>query len=346
VLGSPIRALFYDGRSSGAREITVSVSRWPEAHLTIVGADFADDVPFKALQIEPRVGDAPRFLHVPEGASIEIIDNAAFDSALQAAAVRAPEELAGGLERRWSYAIVALLATVLGAWSFITYGVPTLARRAITFVPLAVDAQVGAEGLELLDRTVLNPTRLAAARQQELRRLFTSVIADVPSNYVPDRVRYRLELRAGGAIGPNALALPSGIVILTDELARQAKHDDELRAVFAHEVGHIVHRHSMQRLVQSSAVAILMMGLFGDVSGAASLVVGIPSVLLDAAYSRELEREADAYACAWMARHQVAPERLADLLKRVTAAEGGDGGHEYLSSHPAITKRRCQVSSG
>ena len=68
----------------------------------------------------------------------------------------------------------------------------------------------------------------------------------------------RLELRAGGAIGPNAFALPSGIIMVTDELVRIAEHPEEFESVLAHEAGHMVHRHSLRMLLQGSASTLLM----------------------------------------------------------------------------------------
>ena len=77
---------------------------------------------------------------------------------------------------------------------------------------------------------------------------------------------------APSALKANAFALPSGIVVLTDELEALAQHDDELSAVFAHEIGHVVHRHSMRMVIQHSASALLMLGLLGDVNSATSVV--------------------------------------------------------------------------
>ena len=340
--GLPVRALFYDGRTSGARPVTLTLSGgFGAGWLTIAGADFMQEIALATLRIDERVGDTPRFLHALEGASIEIVDNDAFDAALAAAGISTLEQPVRRLEGRWHYAVLAMISIAIGTWAFLTYGVPALASRATALIPPTVDAQIGAEGLALLDRATFRRSTLAPARQGELRRMFTAVAAGAAR----DSSRYRLELREGGAIGANALALPSGIVVLTDELERAVRHDDELRAVFAHEVGHLIHRHSMQRLVQSSAIALLMLGLFGDVSGASSLVVAVPSVLIDAAYSRDLEREADELACRWMAQHGVAPDRLADLLKRLVATEGG-AEIEYLSSHPQLAERECRRDSG
>ena len=154
----------------------------------------------------------------------------------------------------------------------------------------------------------------------------------------PESKHFRLELRGGGPIKANALALPSGIVVLTDELEQLAANDDELRGVFAHEVGHLVNRHAMRRLLQSSSAALLLGGIFGDVSGVSTLVTAVPTVLVDSAYSREFEREADEFAFRWMAQHHVAPVELGNLLTRVTNTYGEDRGG-YLASHPSLRER-------
>jgi len=126
--------------------------------------------------------------------------------------------------------------------------------------------------------------------------------------------------------------------VLTDELERLATNDDELRGVFAHEVGHLVNRHALRRLLQSSSAALLLGGILGDVTGVSTLVIAVPTVLVDSAYSRDFEREADHFAFLWMAEHNVDPARLGDLLTRVTTAYGEDRGG-FLAGHPSLRER-------
>jgi len=94
----------------------------------------------------------------------------------------------------------------------------------------------------------------------------------------------------------------------------------------------------MRMLVQDSASALLVIGVFGDVSGVSSLAAAAPTVLVDAAYSRNFEREADTFAFRWMGQHDVDPGELGDLLERLEKQHGGqqDG---YLASHPELRER-------
>jgi Zn-dependent protease with chaperone function len=306
------------------------------AHLGVRAADIDRSLPFAELVIGERVGETHRLLELPGGGSIEVLDNAAFDAALEAAGLSTREAPIRRLESRWRYAVLAALATLLGSVLFVRDGIPALAVRAVRLIPPRVDTLIGADSLEVLDRGVLQPSKLPPGRQQQLRVMF----AEVAAGASPDSSRYRLELRAGGQLHANAFALPAGIVVLTDELEGLAHHDDELRGVFAHEVGHLMHRHAMRMLVQNSATALLAAGVFGDASGITSLAATAPTVLVNAGYSREFEREADAFAFRRMTERRIDPGHLADLLERLSTAQGGNGNEPgFLASHPQIRER-------
>ena len=138
--------------------------------------------------------------------------------------------------------------------------------------------------------------------------------------------------------GANALALPSGVVVLTDELVALSRVDDELVAVLAHELGHVKGRHALRRLLQSSLVAGLAILVTGDVASAASLIAAVPTALAEAGYSRELEREADAYALATFDRHQIDRRHFARILERL-AAQPRSELPGFLATHPATEER-------
>ncbi len=320
---------------SGARDATLAIATSGHfANLTIHTAGTDTSVPFTAVRVGERVGQTHRILQLPDGGSLEVIDDAAFDAALEAAGLRTAEAPIRRLESRWRYALLAVLMTLLGAAGFLKYGVPVLAARAVRFIPPSVDWFIATDTLRVLDHTTFHPTTLTTARQAQLRGIFADIAAGVSAS----DTHFRLEFRGGGSIGANALALPSGIVVLTDELEQLAENDDELRGVLAHEVGHLVNRHAMRMLVQASAMTLLIVGVFGDASGVSSLAAVAPTVLVTAAYSRDFEREADAFAARWMRQHQVDPRRLAALLKRLAERQGGDQGG-YLTTHPGLQER-------
>ena len=339
--------MWYDGRASRGQPVALRIGAADNgAQLTFecaasgtagaIGSPgaciHAARVPWRRLP-QP-VGNARQLIALDGGASLEILDGPAFEAALRALRPHRIGRVLPRMERSWRAALLATVLLVAGSALFLAYGVPALTLRALTVIPASVDARIGRETLGVLDRGPLNPSQLPDQRQRSLHDLFDAVTADAPGSAAHARV----ELRHSRAIGPNAFALPSGIVVLTDELVDESMDDDELRGVLAHEVGHLVRRHAMRQVVQNSATALLMLGLLGDVNSASSLAAGVPTLLIDASYSRDLEREADDYAVQWMRRHDVPPERLGELLARVVANHGGELP-AWLSSHPGLAER-------
>jgi Zn-dependent protease with chaperone function len=330
-----IRASFYDGRTSAARLAQLKFIRADgNAYLAIRTEEAEELIALSEVTIGDRVGNIPRLLHLSDGRSLEVLDNSEFDQALDGFGSLGAESVIRRLEKRWRYAAVAVLVIAVGTVGFVRYGAPMLAERALSFIPPAMDSAIGADSLAILDRSIFEPSTLKSDRQVQLKKLFAEVSAGASA----ESGHFRLELRGGGSIKANALALPSGIVVLTDELEHLALNDNELRGVFAHEVGHLVNRHAMRRLVQSSAAALVLGGIFGDVTGVSTLVTAVPTVLVNSAYSRDFEREADEFAFRWMSEHNVGPAELGNLLTRLTKA-GGEGRGGYLASHPSLQER-------
>ena len=188
----------------------------------------------------------------------------------------------------------------------------------------------------VLDRTVFEPTKLSQDRT-------TAIMASV---YRLDfdmalKERIRLEFRHADSLGANAMALPSGAIFVTDQLVALTPDDEVIAAVIAHEIGHVSHRHGLRQIIQSTAVGVFVTWFIGDLS---ALGAAAPSALLEAKYSRDLEREADAYAVAVLRASGIDPGRLAQALELIEKSHGaaGDGGVlAYMSTHPTTEERKA-----
>lgn len=294
--------------------------------------------PLSEVEISERLGNVARRVTFPDGTVFETNANDDVDRALQA--VGRSAGLVHWLEARWPIAVASLAAVAIGTALFIRFGVPAMADFAARTLPTSVDQALGAQSLQILDKAFLNPSELPAARQLELQAKFRAMSTEIDRDHA-----YRLELRASPALGPNALALPSGIVVMTDELVLLAKHDDELVAVLAHEIGHVRGRHALRQLLQTAGVSAITFAILGDVSSISALVSAAPA-LIEAKHSRDFEREADDFAKQWLARNNIPAHRFDDILCRMeeelgTGDEAGVG--KYLSSHPSTDERaRCQ----
>jgi Zn-dependent protease with chaperone function len=128
---------------------------------------------------------------------------------------------------------------------------------------------------------------------------------------------------------------------MTDELVVASENDDELVAILAHEIGHLEHRHSIRMAMQSSAVALIIAAISGDVVSSSSLLVALPTVLIHSSYSQEFETEADDYAWHYLVDNAIPTGSFASILTRIDGASGDSVVSKYLSSHPG-TRLRVQ----
>lgn len=329
-----IQAQYFDGHSSRPRDCEIEIGL--DGLVRVQGLDAALEHPLTDVEVSPRVGATPRIVQLPDGACCEVTDNDAIDEALAANGALTLESEVQGLESRWSTVTISVAALVAVVWAAIEFGVPALAGHVATAMPAATDEAIGHEALGALDRLVFKRSKLPESRQDELREFFKVVTGGIDDGH-----QFRLELRAGGEVGANAFALPSGIVVLTDELVTLAEDDAELLAVMAHEAGHVVNRHSLRMLLQNSATSLLIIAVLGDLSSATTLVAGVPTFLVQMKHSRAFEREADDFAYLWLDRHGVPRRHLATLLKRLEQRYGGNTGNavNWLSSHPRTAER-------
>src|SRR5574340_1983 len=212
--------------------------------------------------------------------------------------------------------------------------VPAVALLATHTLPAWVDQRIGEEALALMDKTSLSPSRLPAARRQALAQ---KLAVQCGKQACPP---YRLLFRNSQLFGANAMALPGGAVVVTDALVGLSRHDDEVLAVVAHELGHVQPRHSLRLALQSIGAGAILIAITGDIGSVTDVAAGLPSLLLQSGYSREMEREADAYALAWLTTACIPPTRFSDILGRLDQ-DASDAS--LLDSHPGTRERIAPV---
>jgi predicted Zn-dependent protease len=328
-----LSASFYDGKTSAKKDVELQF--YASGELIIRGLEGDLKYSLDDVRISARVGNTPRSLYLPDGAKCETSDNDAVDALLERHRRHRGSAWLHKLESKLRYVVLALVVTVVVALGFVQYGVPLLAKHVAEVLPASVDTALGEEGLAVMDRLFFAPSELYEPRQRELQSIFSD-IAEAST----DDHEFKLVFRKSPRVGANAFALPSGIVVVTDELVSLVRDDNELIAVLAHEIGHVVHRHALRRMLQDSTVVLVIAAITGDVTSITSLAATIPVVLVEAKYSRDFEREADNYALSYLRANTISPRHFADILLRMeqsTPARTEVPG--YLSTHPATEER-------
>jgi Zn-dependent protease with chaperone function len=319
---------YYDGKTSGRQSVTVYVLG---SRVEIVGDAWRCAFDRSELQISERLGNTPRALTLPDGARVVTTDNDAVDRLL---GDRPSARFVHWLEARWLTALAALVVTVSTLWAGIAHGVPALAAYVAVRVPLEAERELAGGALDTLDRTLFESSQLPEQRKAELRMRF----GDLSRALGIQGVR-PVEFRST-ALGANAFAFPGGLVIVTDELVKLARDDEELVAVLAHELGHVQHRHALRHVLQNATAALVIAAITGDITSSSALAAALPTLLIQAKYTRAFEREADQFALDSLRRLRIAPHRFADILLRLQQVYGGDDRSTgYLDTHPATAER-------
>jgi beta-barrel assembly-enhancing protease len=151
----------------------------------------------------------------------------------------------------------------------------------------------------------------------------------------------------------NAFAAPGGLVFVTSGAIREARSEDELAAILAHEVAHVVRGHAIGSIKKSrwssvtkefldSSVELspeaerTMTGVFGG------SIDDIVDGALVKGYSKDTEFEADRVGLAIMAHAGYDPGALIRYLETLDGHQDtGSGG--FYATHPKPTERIAKL---
>jgi predicted Zn-dependent protease len=147
----------------------------------------------------------------------------------------------------------------------------------------------------------------------------------------------------------NAFALPGGYIYVNRGVLERASNESELAAVLAHEIEHVVRRHSVQRLQQAQG-ANVGVGLACAFTNLCTSQVGqtgisVAGTALFAKFSRSDEIEADEGGFRTMIRAGINPRGMVTFFNKLLAAERGGSGTvmPWFASHPGTRDRMADM---
>ncbi len=229
-----------------------------------------------------------RIAYLPGGGHVQCEDASAWDTWARNEGLGEPWVVKMQQSWRWVLGSVAVLATLAVAMQL--WGLPLLVRAVVATAPPGIEQSLGDSTLAAMDQTLMHPSKLPAAEQARITEAFAQAVAHQDAGGMRP---WKLVFRQSD-LGPNALTLPGGTIIMTDEMVQLVNADTQvLTAVLAHELGHVQHRDGLRMLVQATVLGTLGAVVLGDFS---TLMAAVPALLGQAHYSREVEHEADVHA--------------------------------------------------
>lgn len=374
-----IEGIFYTGESSqGIQAVLDFDARSGRVTLTEVMTGIAEESaalvkqprkktlfssPLTDLTIPPRLANTRRRLALDNGAAFVTQDNDSIDALAERALALSRLSVGDatrGFSGNWLHRLesnrgavaACFVAIIVIASVTIIYGIPIAAKRIAYAVPQPVQNSMSEGTLELLDSLYLSPSELPSEEQARVLALASAAIEGVGIT------SYAVELRTG--IGPNAMALPDGTIVITDDIVELSANDDELLAILYHEIGHLQNRHLLRRVLQSSFVSLGLIVMSGNVETVDTLIA-LPTFYLDMSYTRDFEIEADRYALQSLKDRGLSVDnfsaimnKLEESLSRIGVDEDADEPIsrtarrqrellKYFASHPLTSERLALV---
>ncbi|MAB49966.1 MAG: peptidase M48 Ste24p [Flavobacteriaceae bacterium] len=129
----------------------------------------------------------------------------------------------------------------------------------------------------------------------------------------------------------NAFALPGGQIFITYALFSKLENQDQLAGVLGHEIGHVLGKHSNERITDSKYWQTLIMGSSVIDAGGIAQQYGQGQLLKN---GRGDELESDELGVKFMIDAGYNPEEMIGVMEILKAAAGPNRVPEFQSTHP------------
>lgn len=228
--------------------------------------------------------------------------------------------------------LAALCLPVLGAALYL-WGIPAMAEALAGRVPISWEEQLGRSAVGML----------VSPEDRQKDPVCTDVLEGIGDrlleNVSPSGYRFRYVLKRDRSI--NAFAAPGGIVVVHTGLVSETGSAEELAGVLAHEMQHILKRHSTKALFRDCSLQVLIAAWTGDVGGL-EVALETAGTLGKLRFSRQAETEADLEGMKMLQAAGIAPDGMVAFFKSLEKMDLPEG-LTYLSTHPRSEDRIRQL---
>jgi len=322
-------AFYYDGRTADREPVRVtfstgslamqradgSIAHWPYPELRR-GAGAVEGGPFRLERGSP---------------AREVL---MFSDPGAAAALRAVNPY-GGLAKPTQRGsplgkmlLALLLATIAAGFALYKWVLPATGEFLAARVPPSWEAALGATVIRQI--TMMSKVCDSPESRAPVERILSKITAQYPDN------PYTFKVYVVDSDLVNALAAPGGHVVVYRGLLDKTRSPEELAAVLAHEVAHVVDRHSTKAMMRSLTFWTLVSFLAGDTSGA---ILSIAGTLEELRFSRTQEERADAKARRVFEETRMNPAAMLRVFQMLEDLSADVPGERYLSTHPRMKDR-------
>lgn len=226
---------------------------------------------------------------------------------------------------------------------FISFTSCTSIRQQLgaRLVPLETEIKLGEQFATQIEaqEQVLNDRSIQAYVRYIADQIIPHSLQDRP------QIQYRIKV-LDNPQKINAFALPGGYLYVYTGLLLYATSEAEVAGVLAHEIGHIVGRHSANQLATQVGLDLLASIALGEEPEQLSLLVAdLGKASATAGFSREDEREADKYGVKYSIAAGYNPRGLLTFFEKLKSLEKTTSNplEDLMASHPATLDRITDI---
>jgi Zn-dependent protease with chaperone function len=175
----------------------------------------------------------------------------------------------------------------------------------------------------------------ATPRERLLAQLLNRMASHWPEN------PYVFEIAIWDEPEPNAVALPGGVIAVTNALLESVESENELAFVLGHELGHFHNRDHLRGLGRGIAFSLLLVAVGVGGGGSAVQLASLAGQFAQRDFDRDQEIEADRFGLALLAAeygHVSGAEAFFEHLPEPDEPPGGEFA-SYFSTHPVNVSR-------
>ena len=341
---------FFDGRSAEKYLVDVELTpqeiilqrtghepvRWAYSHLRWA----PETSPF---HIEHRVDDK-------NGERLETLvveDLDFYESVLKIAPTRF-SATGKGPNFNWKLYSAGILVLIFSAYVFIKTVPSFLADQMVEKIPIEWEVTVG--------QTILKMFPVVQKPDQEVIKVLQDTVDILKQSLQGTPPPYDLKVYILPVKQVNALALPGGPIVIFEGLLYKAESPEELAGVLAHEIQHILLRHSTRGILRNMAESMLVTIFLGDMNSVMEGIVQLAGQLETLGLSREMEAEADQKGMELILAANIDPHGMIRIFKKLMQEDfsqkklpkGKPVSEEndlssYFSTHPSSQNRLARL---
>lgn len=323
----PIKASYYDGSSAVATQVTIYTQG---NNLVIEGLKEQNNYLIQDICCEAPFANSPLIIELPDGGRIEC---KSYDQHFLSEILKRESRFLLWLERNKGAILTTVVLTVLLGIFFVQKVEPLIAHTIAHSIDQKIVDRFDHQVLSIIDNNYVKKSKLPVDIQEDLRFEIMKYT---------HRDDLEILFRQGYRVGANAFALGGKTMIITDELIEKVNNKKLVLSIAFHELGHLKHRHFLERTISGILYNFLYVFALGDLTGFTESLAQAGMGLIFLKNSRAHESEADLYSFNLLKSAGLSPVCFANsmqILSGVGVNQSSNKKSDFFSTHPSTQKR-------